>query len=37
MSGSNALRNNQYKADVTTTMDCFNDKYSIDTGINMKI
>lgn len=37
MSGSTALRNSQYGADVTTTMDCFNDEYSIDTGINIKI
>ena len=37
MSGSTALRNSQYEADVTTTMYCFNNKYSIDTGINMKI
>lgn len=37
ISGSTVLRNSQYEANVTTTMDCFNDKYSIDTGINMKI
>ena len=36
MSGSAALRNSQYEADVTTT-DCFNDEYSIDIGINMNI
>ena len=37
ISGLTALRNNQYEADVTTIMDCFNNEYSIDTGINMKI
>lgn len=37
MSGSTALRNSQYEADVTTTMDYFNNEYSINTGINIKI